>query len=742
MLNNNLFFSLTLASPNDFTNPNVLKTPGDVLYNPPNIIANLFVYLLLGVLGAIIANLVLWVPYPMLGIRQLTAHTTSCAHTLDELLDLLVDAYCFKIQDVDHMKFLRLKLERKFDAAVAKHAEMTALLQDVWWEQLVGLHLALRFRRSSVQPFVTLFGAQVEHLRAMYQAMELERYEHLHSRFMASLQQQAQRMLIFAQAKVGSYFDRTNYPPAKLRTALKAWIAILVACFISVYTFGYSSTTPSAVAIVMSGHVGGSFRVTANRVGGIIAGTIVPSVVLFYICSYTCGHSILMAVLTNTMLFVWVTMSMFVCFKNGIDAYAGLIAAFTSTQVLMRGCDGCAHATVTPISSYANLAQLSLGVVLFVVVELAMSPHSAVSIVRANVQSQLALYKHCYETLVTHSSLKRKSQDHNDTTTLQQLVQVDLPRLLCTQASLLTEASFEPQLWRPPFSMPKYKRVLECCHQLYNHTVVLWHVVEWTRKRGGLPYLDERCRDWFTPLRHGVMESFETLADLFGPAFAAVEPDQVAMYIQIKEAFRVADRDGSHDMDVGEVKDMLGMIFAESGATKVTDMESCVGDFMTLVDTDGNGKVTLDEFKLALERGLKLHVQVPSLGAAALRRQSSIHTDLMVQTAPRQGGHDTTLRRLSSTIKLRPPSANPVMTMMRPHELLAVDAVVLPDLAKTLRTQYAKWFLLEHSTTPGQQPPHKKSMSIEELLLLNCLISAASGFATTLARLEELTVQP
>ncbi|RHZ21067.1 hypothetical protein DYB26_010770, partial [Aphanomyces astaci] len=486
----------------------------------------------------------------------------------------------------------------------------------------------------------------------------------------------------------------------------------------------------------------GSFRVTANRVGGIIAGTIVPSVVLFYICSYTCGHSILMAVLTNTMLFVWVTMSMFVCFKNGIDAYAGLIAAFTSTQVLMRGCDGCAHATVTPISSYANLAQLSLGVVLFVVVELAMSPHSAVSIVRANVQSQLALYKHCYETLVTHSSLKRKSQDHNDTTTLQQLVQVDLPRLLCTQASLLTEASFEPQLWRPPFSMPKYKRVLECCHQLYNHTVVLWHVVEWTRKRGGLPYLDERCRDWFTPLRHGVMESFETLADLFGPAFAAVEPDQVAMYIQIKEAFRVADRDGSHDMDVGEVKDMLGMIFAESGATKVTDMESCVGDFMTLVDTDGNGKVTLDEFKLALERGLKLHVQVPSLGAAALRRQSSIHTDLMVQTAPRQGGHDTTLRHLSSTIKQRPPSANPVMTMMRPHELLAVDAVVLPDLAKTLRTQYAKWFLLEHSTTSGQQPPHKKSMSIEELLLLNCVISAASGFATTLARLEELTVQP
>ncbi|KAF0702986.1 hypothetical protein AaE_015602 [Aphanomyces astaci] len=352
-----------------------------------------------------------------------------------------------------------------------------------------------------------------------------------------------------------------------------------------------------------------------------------------------------MAVLTNTMLFVWVTMSMFVCFKNGIDAYAGLIAAFTSTQVLMRGCDGCAHATVTPISSYANLAQLSLGVVLFVVVELAMSPHSAVSIVRANVQSQLALYKHCYETLVTHSSLKRKSQDHNDTTTLQQLVQVDLPRLLCTQASLLTEASFEPQLWRPPFSMPKYKRVLECCHQLYNHTVVLWHVVEWTRKRGGLPYLDERCRDWFTPLRHGVMESFETLADLFGPAFAAVEPDQVAMYIQIKEAFRVADRDGSHDMDVGEVKDMLGMIFAESGATKVTDMESCVGDFMTLVDTDGNGKVTLDEFKLALERGLKLHVQVPSMGAAALRRQSSIHTDLMVQTAaaafPRQGERRT-----------------------------------------------------------------------------------------------------
>ncbi|ETV97360.1 hypothetical protein, variant [Aphanomyces invadans] len=817
MLNNNLFFALTLASPNDFTNPSVLKTPGDVLYYPPNIVANLFVYLLLGVLGAVIANLVLWVPYPMFGIRQLEVHTTTCAASLDDLLDLLVDACCFKTKDVDHLKFLQLKLQRKFDEAVEKHAAMEALLQDVWWEQLVGLHLPLRFRRSSIQPLVALFGAQVENLRAMYQAMELERYEDLHKHFMASLQQDvysvqvhasqlvheisalahhgvidmqlsgqdpldrqmetllkrfhdaqgliykahsptprhvegtmslhvfvfslelycktllefqakynatahhtAQRMVNFTKAKLYSYIDPANYPPAKLLTTFKAWIAILFACLISVYTFGYSPTTPSAVAIVMSSHVGGSFRVTVNRVGGIIAGTIVPSVLLFYICSYTCGQTVLMAAFTYAVVMVWVTMSMFVCFKNGIEAYAGLISAFTSTQVLLKGCDGCERSTVTPISSYSNLAQLSLGVVLFVVVELSVRPHSVISVIRTNVQTQLGLFRQCYQTLVDEA-IRHGGGQVGDPKAIQRIVQAQLPSLLLTQASLMAEAAFEPQLWRAPFSNAKYRAVLACCQRLHNHTLVLFHVTQWVRGRqhsvSGLPF----AVDGFDPVNTAMNDSFATLHNLFGSSFANMDADQIAMYIQMKEAFRLADKDGSGDVDIAEVKDMLGMIFAESGVTKLDGMDECVNAFMKLVDTDGNDRVTLDEFKLALERGLRLQIAVPT----ALRQQSSIRTAMATAMPVSTHESKTELRRLTS--KKPPPNR-----ICRPRDLLAADEIALPEMAMALRIQFAKWTLhqCESSTPP-----------VETLLLLNCLVSAVSGFATSLAKLEELAAQ-
>ncbi|RLO04913.1 hypothetical protein DYB28_006088, partial [Aphanomyces astaci] len=135
MLGNNLYFALTLVSPNDFTNPSVLKAPGDDLYRTSNLLRNLMVYMLLGVTGACIAQVMLWLPYPIFAIRKLQEHTTTCADNVQDLLNLIVDSYCFKNKDVEHMNFLKLKLKRKFDLALAKHATMTALLNDVWWEQ-------------------------------------------------------------------------------------------------------------------------------------------------------------------------------------------------------------------------------------------------------------------------------------------------------------------------------------------------------------------------------------------------------------------------------------------------------------------------------------------------------------------------------------------------------------------------------------------------------------------------------
>ncbi|KAF0705816.1 hypothetical protein As57867_006892, partial [Aphanomyces stellatus] len=355
VLNNNLYFSLTLASPNDFTNPGVLKTPGDDNYNVPNILRNLCVYSLLGVFGAMIAHVMIWIPYPIFAMRQLQTQTQTCADSIHELLNLIVDTYCFKNKDVESMNLLRLKLQRKFDAAVAKHAAMLALLNNVWWEQLVGLHIPLKFHMSTTKPYVELFGSQIGNLRALNQAIVLEKYQGLHETLVKSLQKEIHavqmhasklldeiatnarhgvvemdlksagklerhmeqllssfqrtqtqiykrdnptpaqvegnipfnlflfsmqsycttllefqptlrsrtrhtgvRMWKFVKAKLYSYVDKANYPPTKIQVVVKSWLAILVACFVSVYTFAYSNTTANAVAIVMSSHFGTS----------------------------------------------------------------------------------------------------------------------------------------------------------------------------------------------------------------------------------------------------------------------------------------------------------------------------------------------------------------------------------------------------------------------------------------------------------------------------------------------------
>ncbi|RHY25581.1 hypothetical protein DYB32_008218, partial [Aphanomyces invadans] len=835
MLGNNLYFALTLVSPNDFTNPAVLKAPGDDLYRTSNLLRNLMVYMLLGVTGACIAQFMLWFPYPIFAIRKLQEQTTTCADNIQDLLNLIVDSYCFKNKDVEHMNFLKLKLKRKFDLAIAKHATMTALLNDVWWEQLVGLHIPLKFRLSAVKPFIDLYASQIENLRAMNQAILLERYESLHEAFMKSIQKEVYvvqlhatrlldeisaqihvgtteldlkesarvekhmemllthfqatqnriykrhaptpkqveaniplnlflfslqsycstllefqpsfngkthrtRVIKFLSATIKTFFDKSKYPRDKLEMAAKVWGAILAACFFSVYTFGYA--------------------VTANRVGGVIAGSIIPSICLFYICSYACFSSIVVAVCTYSILFVWVTMSMYIKWKGGFESYAGLISAFSATQVLLRGCDGCERGAVAPISSYSNLAQMSLGIVLFIVVEMAICPQSAMALLRANIQKQLKLYQQCFKALV-EDTLARDQDNQDAVDEIKDVVKKKLPALLVEQAALLKEAAFEPLLWKPPFSTQKYEAVLDCCQRLLNNTLVLYKLTQWHKTRMELktPKTDEKVEKsgkdvgndaatttllaadgtaalpppdkepWgfsTSEVTLAIHDTFDTMHDLFGENFTYADGDQTALFMQMKEAFRVADKDCSGEIDAAEVKTMLEMIFAQSGAVKVDAIDAYVAEFMQIVDSDKSGKVSLDEFINALEHGLQLQVEVfqhrskkvPTVHLAAIHEDVSQNSTQMDDKPPPP-------HRVSS-------QADHGDNMTRAHDMLNVDSFSLPEVAQAMRTTYATW-LLENA--------RYESTSMEDLLLLNCLISGVSGFARNLALLEEMTVQ-
>ncbi|RHY23293.1 hypothetical protein DYB32_009248 [Aphanomyces invadans] len=863
-IGNNLYFALTLVSPNDFTNPSLPKAFGDDVYKTPNILANLLVYSTLGILGAIIAQFMMWFPYPIFAIRSLQDETLTCADTIQDLLNLIVDSYCFKNKDVDHMNFLRLKLKRKFDLAAAKHTKMTALLNDVWWEQLVGLHMPLTFRMSVTKPYIELFGQLIDGLRAMTQAIQLERYERLHHLFMKALQKQVYMIQVKATALLGEisthihhgdtelqleslqelekqveallqhfqetqtriykrespspkdvegniplnlflfslqsycstllefqtsfnarthktvrlhmvvrelnmpwhvlpsiYVDPSRYSRSKLETATKVWFAILCACFFSVYTFGYSSTTAGTVAYVMGNHIGGSFSVTANRVGGVVAGSIIPSVALFYICSYSCFSNIAVVFFSNAILFVWVTMSMYIKWKGGFESYAGLVSAYTATNVMLKGCDGCATGNVTPTSSYANLAQMTLGIVLFIVVELVFCPQSAIGLLRANVQKHMKLAQEAFLILFEQNVHNSGVIDQDKLDQVQNIVQKQMPALLTDQAGLLHEAAFEPLLWKPPFSQSKYQSVLDCCQRLLNNTLVLFKLVTWFKfrveqrnltlhKKLDVEKITRKSHDSAThhsvttkeawafstvELGHAIHDTFDTLHDLFGDNFMYADGDQTALFMQMKEAFRVADTDCSGEIDANEVRHMLEIVFAQSGAVKVDAIDSYVHDFMEIVDKDRSGKVSFEEFMDALEHGLKLEVEVfqhrfkkvalppiaeegAAAGVEAEHVVVQLGGDRSVVPSPRT-------KRLSS-------GGSGASPLTRSHDMLNVDSFSLLEIAQTMRTTYAQWLMEKNRF---------ERVTMEELLLLNCLISGVSGISRNLALLEEMTVQ-
>ncbi|RHY21732.1 hypothetical protein DYB32_009722 [Aphanomyces invadans] len=794
LLGNNLYFALTLVSPNDLTNPALLKAPGDDLYRTSNLLRNLMVYLVLGVAGACIAQVVLWVPYPIFAIRQLQTHTMQCADMVEEVLNLLVDTYCFKNKDVDHMNFVKLKLQRKFDVAEAKLADMTTLLSDVWWEQLVGLHVPLQFCKPATKPFVELFGHQLQNLRALNQAILWERYDALHDDFMKALQKQVYLVQLHATKVLDEIADDVHRHvdvemALRERAKLEQHVEQLLALHHATQNnlFHKHSPMPAQVEAMVPLNLflftlqaycttlvefEATYNSKTRQTVRIYDGCIIPSICLFYICSTACGSNAVVLGATNLLLFIWVTASMYIKWKGGFESYGGLISAFTVTQVLLKGCDGCDTGAVAPISSYSNLAQMSLGIVLFIVVEMVVCPQSALALLRANIQNQMKQYQHCFSVLVDRM-LAHDGRDDNRSSTdnddIEDVVKEQLPALLVEQAALLKEAAFEPLLWKPPFSTQKYEAVLDCCQRLLNNTLVLFKLTEWYKSRtsglgarakeamGGLhrlPVGENKAEAWgfsTAEASRAIHDAFSTIHDLFGSEFAYADGDQTALFMQMKEAFRMADTDCSGEIDADEVQAMLESMFAQSGAVKVDAIDTYVAEFMRLVDTDKSGRVSLEEFVSALEHGLQVQVQVfqhrsaarampqrqPRMGNSEDKVLVSIAEDNVAPSPPWSVDMATATAILESPQRKVSAGSgasadNNRVLITRAHDLLLnVDSFGLVEIVQKMRTQFATWLLEGH---------RYNRMAMEELLTLNCLVMGVTGLARNLALLEEMSV--
>ncbi|CAH0515376.1 unnamed protein product [Peronospora belbahrii] len=848
-LGNNLYFTLTIVNPTDPLDSSKLKATGDDYFETSNILNNLATYFLVGFVGTLISLLIMFIPYPIFATAKLREETTKAASDVLDLLNVIVDSYCFKNKNVDHMNFLKLKLQRKFGAAAERRRRMLTLLDDVWWEQLFGFHFIFKSNRSVSKGYVRLIGSLIADLRSLNNAMQLEQYDNLHFMYMKVLQREihviqmrsgdllheisaeihsscqqldlqtieqlqrqvestlrhyreaqihllqsqkikmkdvegnvplnlflfslnsfcstlieyqdihnnkdfdgARRARSFVKESIKNFFMLHRYTRALILEAARVSVAIILGTLLAVYIYGFSSTTPSAVAYVMGTHIGGSFSVTVNRVGGVVAGSVVPS------CSSYGSRYLLLLSQSD------------VCYANGSDS-----------------------SSTIAISSYSSLAQTSVGLVLFIVLEIAMCPESATSLLRKNIQQTLKLQQNAFSTLFGHHLSNSGEMSDETMEEVRDILQVQIPAQLVEQQALLKEAEAEPQMWRPAFSKQKYEAVFDSTCRLLNNNNLLFKLVRWYKFRAKQNLAQENVVDirdtntenervfdakgdrtthakWqeaSNQFMSAVDDTFNTLQMLFGESFLYSDPDQTAIFMQMKEAFRVADKDCSGEIDAEEVAVMLETIFAQSGAVKHEEITKYVADFMEIVDKDCSGKVSFEEFMEALEDGLKLEVEVYhrqrpkttalkkvlsrinedsragsrgscSVTASGDTGMSKITGSMGNENTPKMSGRVVSV--VSSSQKtpqwspgfMKQPSAlmssSPIR---REHDVLNVEDFTASDIAAQMKSAYVEWLM------EGQR---FKRVTMEELLLLNCLVSGAEGIAKNLTLLEEIVI--
>ncbi|KAF4318370.1 hypothetical protein JM18_005140 [Phytophthora kernoviae] len=222
-----------------------------------------------------------------------------------------------------------------------------------------------------------------------------------------------------------------------------------------------------------------------------------------------------------------------------------------------------------------------------------------------------------------------------------------------------------------------------------------------------------------------VQDSFETMEMVFSDSFQYSDPDEMAVFMQMKEAFRLADKDCSGELNADDVATMLETIFAQSGAVKKEEIGLYVQQFMAVVGKPDRDTVSFEEFMSALEHGLTLEVEVyrrrkpraPALVAHTLQAKEEV-----------QSG-DT--KELETSMFSTCPSENASMLLRREYDILNVEDFSISDVVVNMKSAYVEWLMADK---------RYERVSMEEQLLLNCLVSSAESIAKSLAGLEEIAM--
>lgn len=661
-------------------------------------------------------------------------------------------------------------------------------------------------------------------------------------------------------------YQPINYPRHLIIFAFRTTLAILLGICCATFIFGFSSTAPTAIAMVAEDNIGGTYGKTVNRVGGLVAGTVVPSIFSFFVCKVS--SDFIYNTLNNIVLFVWTVSSMYVWFSGRYMALAGMTSAYMATSVLLD--HSCRTTSSFTTVSYASLTQNALGILILMIVEIVICPRSSQGLLRSNICQLLTQYQRVFHDVFRHHiayshpaticagplteenvKIANALLSSNKIKELKNQLEVTLPELLKTQATFLDGSKMEPTFWKPPFSTSKYTKVLNVCQELLDRIAVLVDLVEWHEQRRSSgkdrplrrwqqSRINDECTAAFAAaqglsspssalvtetvdeanthdgsagspspsslrprmsttspatakamwsqslagVEAGVEGALDTLVTLFGKEFSGSTAEDHAIYLQMKEAFRIADVHRHGVVDASELSLLLEKLMPYSGRQGIEGMEQYVDEFMQLVDKDRDGKISFHDFMQALNEGFQLELEIyddqPQVPLSDVVTEAnkgqvspvknfrllcnlnvwsnSVPTDTLnrqhhvVVVSPRASKNssartlfnfvDTSLfeskRRATADNETgarsharRQSRFRGMSSACESSALLNVEAFTLTEAAAALKHSYGECLL-------GYVDDYSRRITMEDFIVMSCVISACENIAENLTRLNTL----
>ncbi|KAF1319450.1 hypothetical protein FI667_g13207, partial [Globisporangium splendens] len=907
----NLYFTLTIVNPMNPIIPTQRKDLGDGLFGTKNLITNFAIYSLVGAVGTTIALATMVLPYPILATQQLMGHMKDAPHDIREILNLIVDSYCFRAKDIKEMDFFRLRLDRLLSNAQERLTEMEGLVDNCWWEELIGAGVWFNFNKMMAKQFVKLYARLLKDVHAMKFAIESETCHWTHVVLMKKLQKriyvlqtemndlledisrkvlqadtsmpssrfnhleiQLERLMskytrlygemaaseVHSAADVGktmplnmflysfhalahtlfefeqqfnhknftpqyrirnfvkvawrSFYQKSNYPRQLVFFSFRTTLAVFIGVGFSTFVFAFSSTVPTAIAMVAQCHIGGTYGNTANRLTGLVAGTVLPSIFNFFLCKIS--NDIAYNALNNLVLFTWTVGSMYVYFSGTYLRMAGMVSGYMAASVLLEHSCRSVDAPIGTLT-YSPLTENALGILILLLVELTLQPKSANGLLRENIQDLLKQYRVGFRQIFRHNLASEQLQGLNESglvhlhrlteteiKALRKNLSVTFPQLLAQQTKLLHDASLEPTLWRPEFSVAKYSQVLNACQTIMTHLCILLDLVEWHDKRqnNGIDTrlhrprtstLNQECRDaiiaagndpdapsrvslpfnahqqWLNSqdaFETSVEDTLETLTQLFSKDFSYVNGEETAIFMQMKEAFRIADVHRRGEVDASELVLFLEQLLPYAAIGNV-QVDQYVGEFMQMVDKNHDGKISFAEFMKALNEGFRMELEIYETTTTVVTRTSSdrcieiksepseivaaqlatteiesasslgpheLVTPLSTTVHPAviEDGKETPLLRGASLSDPRTSSVHRRRTSIEgsAEALLNVESFTIKQAAATLKRSYAEHFTRQYN--------REHYVPMEDFIVMSCLISSCEKIASTLSQLNAL----